>query len=149
MSASPRIVVAVDGSPASRAALRWAAHLAATAPRTRIEAVLVWEQRGHRVGQGPATPANFWNPREDAEKNLEAAVSAAFATAERPAGLTSTVLEGFPSDVLVDISRGAHLLVMGSRGHGGLRMLGSVSASCAERSRCPVLVVHAGDEPPA
>jgi nucleotide-binding universal stress UspA family protein len=146
MSASPRIVVGVDGSPASEAALRWAAHLAA--PGTRIEAVLVWEQRGHRVGQGPATPPNFWNPREDAEKNLDAAIVAAFRTSARPAGLTSTVVEGFPTDVLVDVSRSAQLLVVGSRGHGWARMLGSVSASCAERGLCPVLVVHVGDEPP-
>jgi nucleotide-binding universal stress UspA family protein len=46
--------------------------------------------------------------------------------------------------MLLDVSTGAQMLVVGSHGHGGFAglLLGSVSAACAEHARCPVLVVH-------
>ena len=51
--------------------------------------------------------------------------------------------------VLLDAGRGARMLVLGSRGHGGFAglLLGSVSSACAQHATCPVVVVH-GDAPP-
>jgi nucleotide-binding universal stress UspA family protein len=53
-------------------------------------------------------------------------------------------IEGSVVRTLVDLTRGAELLVMGSRGHGKLAdlILGSVSESCAAKSKCPVVIVH-------
>ena len=48
--------------------------------------------------------------------------------------------------MLVDASRGADLLALGSRGHGELAgaLIGSVAEHCTARAHCPVLVVHDG-----
>ncbi len=55
---------------------------------------------------------------------------------------------GSPSEVLVDASEGASLLVVGSRGEGTLRglVLGSVSTHCAQLAHCPVVVVRGDDD---
>ena len=53
------------------------------------------------------------------------------------------VVEGHPTEVLLEVAREADLLVVGSRGRGELAglLLGSVSQRCAERASCPVVVV--------
>ena len=59
--------------------------------------------------------------------------------------IESTSVEGSVVRTLVDMSKGAELLVIGSRGHGKFAdlILGSVSESCAAKSKCPVVIVHA------
>ncbi len=93
--------------------------------------------------------ADGWSPETDAENCLNEVVHAVFGDV-RPSRLRLVVREGDPAQVLLDESKGATMLVLGSRGHGGFTglLLGSVSAKCAEHAPCPVLVVH-GDEPPA
>jgi nucleotide-binding universal stress UspA family protein len=58
------------------------------------------------------------------------------------------VVEGAPAAVLVDESREADLLVVGSRGLGGFSglLLGSVSQQCAHHAACPVVIVRAPPE---
>jgi nucleotide-binding universal stress UspA family protein len=53
------------------------------------------------------------------------------------------VVEGRAAAVLIDESRGADLLVVGSRGHGGFAglLLGSVSQQCAPHALCPLVIV--------
>jgi nucleotide-binding universal stress UspA family protein len=63
--------------------------------------------------------------------------------------LHTLVAQGDPTESLLDASKGAHLLVLGSRGRSpfaGL-MLGSVSQACAAHAACPVVVVKRTDEP--
>lgn len=136
---TPRVVVGVDGSEPSKHALRWAARIAA-AEGARVDAVAAWD----------FTPAFGWNalpmgysPRLDVEKSLTETIDEVFG-AERPKDMRLTTLEGRAAQVLIAVSRGALMLVVGSRGHGGFAglLLGSVSSTVAEHATCPVLVVH-------
>lgn len=143
----PRIVVGVDGSPESKAALRWAGTMARRNGAV-IDAVTVW-----------SIPVTFgWDSvglygvdwQGDAEKAVIATVDDVFGP-DRPGDLRTFTLEGDPTLKLIEHAAGAQLLVLGSRGRGGFTglLLGSVSAKCAAHATCPVLIVHADDKPPA
>lgn len=149
-SPADRVVVGVDGSEPSVLALHWAVHLAG--PGTAVLAVTTWTPPaavGYAAGGWTTLPSG-WDPAADARTVLDATLERAFGAA-RPAGLVSAVLEGGAARVLVELSRQARSLVVGSRGHGGFvgLLLGSVSATCAEHAACPVLVVHGTTPPPA
>jgi nucleotide-binding universal stress UspA family protein len=140
-----RIVVGVDGSGQSQHALRWAVPIAAMTGAS-IDAVTAWH---FPVNYGwDFVPLDPWDPEANAAKCLTDCLDEVFG-AERPAGLRLLVRQGLAAKVLLDESRGATMLIVGSRGHGGFSglLLGSVSASCAEHATCPVLVIH-GDRPP-
>ncbi|MBP2459081.1 nucleotide-binding universal stress UspA family protein [Clavibacter michiganensis] len=69
-------------------------------------------------------------------------------TADRTLGYPDVDIEvrgvlGRPAEVLIDLSADARMLVVGSRGLGGVAgmLLGSVSDRCTRHARCPVLVV--------
>jgi nucleotide-binding universal stress UspA family protein len=138
-----RIVVGVDGSQPSKAALGWAARFSAITGGL-IDAVIAWHPP---ASFGWSNLPSDWNPAKDAEKVLNRTVDEVFG-ANRPPGIRLIVREGNPAKVLLDESRDAELLVVGSRGHGGFTglLLGSVSAHCAEHATRPVLVVHDNKE---
>ena len=148
MSTSARIVVGVDGSPASTAALRWAARQAELTG-SRLEAVTAWER--------PATYGGelLWVDDVDWAAMADATLEAAIGESGDDGSDTwrRVVTEGHPSRVLVQASVGADLLVVGSRGHGGFTalLLGSVGEHVVAHAACPVLVVpHAQQtSPPA
>jgi nucleotide-binding universal stress UspA family protein len=133
------IVVGVDGSEPSRAALAWAVRYAGLVGAT-VEAVITWHYPA-TYGVG-GIPSN-WNPAEDARQFLAESVTAVLG-ADAHSLVTQVVREGNAAQVLLDETKDAQLLVVGSRGHGGFAglLLGSVSANCAEHARCPVVVIH-------
>jgi nucleotide-binding universal stress UspA family protein len=150
MSAAPdstdrRIVVGVDGSRHSVEALRWGAYQA-SALGARLEAVTAWE---YPPSFGWAAVPSGWDPVKDMEKVLQDAVREAFGD-QLPSGLDLQVREGGAARVLIEASRAATMLVVGSRGHGGFAgmLLGSVSANVAEHSSCPVLIIHGDHSAP-
>jgi len=140
-----RIVVGIDGSHSSEAALNWALRQADLTGST-LEAVITWEWPS-AAGLGIAAPTGF-DPQADAKQVLDQAI----ATAEPGHGdvsIESKVVSGPAGMALVDASRGADLLVVGSRGHNELVsvLLGSVSDHCVTHAHSPVLVVRDGEEP--
>ncbi len=135
-----RIVVGVDGSKASVAALRWAQRIAAPTGSS-IQAVIAWN---YPTDYGWAAVADKWHPDHDAGKCLEIAIAEEL-DGHPPAGKEAVVREGRNArSVLLDAADGAEMLIVGSRGHGGFAglLLGSVSAACAEHAHCAVLIVH-------
>lgn len=137
------IVVGVDGSPPSVAALRWAAEQAELTGAA-VEVITTWEFPTS-YGWVPAFPPDF-DPAADTARQLAETVR--IALGERPAvEVRTTVLEGHAALALADASKGAALLVVGSRGHGAFAgmLLGSVSEYCVAHASCPVVVVRGGD----
>ncbi len=143
--APPRVVVGVDGSEQSKRALKWAASYA-RATGARLDAVAAWQ---FPVGYGWGAVPSDWRPGLDMEKVLSQTVDEVFGD-ERPADMRLAVHEGNAAKVLLEEGKGALMVVVGSRGHGGFAglLLGSVSASVAEHATCPVLVVHGDRNPP-
>lgn len=141
------VVVGADGSACADAAVRWAAGLAA-ATGSRLEIVTVWDWP-RSYGWAVPVPADF-DPAADAARLVAAAED--LARAEHPeVACTGTVVQGAAPAVLVDASRRARVLVVGSRGHGELAgmLIGSVSQYCVAHAHCPVVVVRAEHGPPA
>lgn len=133
-----RIVVGVDGSSASLRALAKAVDLAGSL-NTALEVVTTWKYFTEYNDIGVTN----WSPEKDAKQILGEALGHQFGTSV-PTWVTTGSAEGSPSQRLIDASEGAEMLVVGSRGHGGVvgLLLGSVSSACAEKAHCPVLVVH-------
>lgn len=150
-----RIVVGVDGSAGSEAALRWAmAHARQT--HASVEAVAAWQypdMYGYSWGYLPSMP-DGGNFAASAEKVLAETVARVKDQTGSPAGVAIRVVEGHPAQVLMEAARDARLLVVGTRGHGTFAgvLLGSVSRHCVQHAPCPVVVVpqpDAGDAPAA
>ena len=136
----PLVVVGVDGSDSSKAALRWAAQFA-TITGGRVDVITAWHIPSTFAGPG-YVPAAF-DLSTDYEKVLGDIVDEVFGP-QRPSNMRLLVREGSAARVLLDESKDATLLVVGSRGHGGFAglLLGSVSAKVAEHAACPVLIIH-------
>jgi nucleotide-binding universal stress UspA family protein len=135
-----RIVVGVDGLASSIRALEWAVRQAEVTDAA-VEVITTWEWPVS-YGLTVALP-DGWDPRADAQKLVDDAV-ARVRGAHPDVTIRTSVIEGHPAPVLVDASRGADLLVVGSRGHGEFAgmLLGSVSEHCVTNAYCPVLVMR-------
>lgn len=133
------VVVGYDGSLSAREALRWAAAEAAGrgVPLTVCHA---WDWP-YREWPGELVPLEL--VRRPAQRLVKAA--AAWAGRNHPGVAVNTLTDrGSPSALLTDLSAGAELIVVGSRGHGALHgmAVGSVSGHVASRARCPVIVMR-------
>lgn len=144
-----RIVVGIDGSAASRAALTWAAEQARCSG-ARLEAVLVYRPEpllSFAYGDYPAVNPNAQDcARQDALSRLRDAVSAA--GGYRSAQLDLMVLaDPNPAFALTRHADGASMLVVGSSHRKGLGvLLGSTASAVVRHAACPVVVVPAPTE---
>jgi nucleotide-binding universal stress UspA family protein len=136
-----RIVVGVDGSRHSEAALRWAL-TEAEARDAELTAVFAW-QLPFVAFPGAVDRDEL----EQAGKEFIVEIVSRVAPTP-PVPLLTLVAEGDPAASLIEASRGADLLVVGTRGRSpwsGL-LLGSVSQRCAAAANCPVVLVKVPNE---
>jgi nucleotide-binding universal stress UspA family protein len=142
--AARRVVVGVDGSPGSEAALGFAVEHAARHD-VPLVAVYGWRDR-HAQSSGTGSPlaARTRERLEAGQRMLETALEEW--RAKHPSlEIVAEAVPMHPARVLADASERCSLLVVGARGRGvfaGL-LLGSVSQSVLHNARCPVAVVHA------
>jgi nucleotide-binding universal stress UspA family protein len=138
----PLIVVGIDGSEESKAALRWAVD-EARLRGTRLRVVHAWFAYPVIADGLPMVQEDWAALGETAQRFVEHFVEE---VAGDPEGveLELAALHGTAASVLVDASRTADLLVVGSRGHGGFSglLLGSVSQQCVHHATCPVVVIR-------
>jgi nucleotide-binding universal stress UspA family protein len=136
-----RIVVGLDGSPSSLAALRWAGRQAELT-HSILDVIMTWDWPP-TYGWAAPFPTGY-DPEEGVHKVLDEAV-ADLRTTFSSLDITAKVMRGHPFPLLVEASKGADLLVVGSRGHGEFAgmLIGSVSEFCATNAHCPVLVHRA------
>src|SRR5437763_6317319 len=147
------IVVGVGGSDGAKHALRWAA-AEARLRGSRLLIVHAWRfgyagvpGGGYGSLGGPFEPfpgGGVSDMHRAAEELLEKVTAELDGEAEG-VEIERRVVEGGAPEVLVAAAAEADLLVVGSRGHGGLAgvLLGSVRQQCAHHAKCPVVVVDA------
>ncbi|MEE1788592.1 universal stress protein [Streptomyces sp. SP17BM10] len=147
MSAIPRIVVGVDGSPASEQALQWALDYA-RAIGGSVHAVTAWEYPAFYGWGGTSGPPDGFNPEDLAGRTLAEAVAKVAGDAPG-VPVNQSVMPGNATGSLLQAANGAVLLVVGSRGLGGFSgaLLGSVSRHVTEHAPCPVVIVREGQVP--
>lgn len=141
-----RILVGVDGSPSSVAAVDWAAREAARHGRSLT---LVHVLAPPVVMTFPETPMpsgyTEWQ-REQGERFLREAltITRGYTTAAGPLHVAAETIVGSTVPMLVELSSEAAMMVVGCRGQGRLRrsLLGSVSSDLVRHAHCPVAVVH-------
>lgn len=137
------IAVAVDGSKASHVAVRWAAN---TALKRGVPLRLAssYTMPQYLYAEGMVPPQELFDDLqvETMEKIDEAREIAHKVAPDIKIG--HTIAEGSPIDMLLEMSKSVTMIVMGSRGLGGLSgmVMGSVSAAVVSHASCPVVVVR-------
>lgn len=143
MTAENIVVVAVDGSEASNNAVRWAANTAnKRGVPLRLAASYTMPQFLYAEGMVPPQEL-FDELQTETMETVEAARTIAHEVAP-DIKIGYTIAEGSPIDMLLEMSSDVTMIVMGSRGLGGLSgmVMGSVSAAVVSHAKCPVVVVR-------
>jgi len=144
-----RIVVGIDGSEESAAALRWAVE-EAKLRGARVEAVHAWNYIPMTTtADSGLVPMSWTESTEMIDATHDAASRAARQVVESVLGtghdVTVTLVQGDASEGLLETAKGAELLVVGNRGRGAIKeaLLGSTSGRVADHAPCPVVIVRA------
>ena len=134
------VVVGVDGSPTSEAAVAFAFE-EASLRRVPLVAVHVWQDR---LVEAVMAPLLDWDAIESDERQVLAERLAGWSSKYPDVQVRRLVARDRPARALVEESGRAQLVVVGSRGRGGLHglLLGSVSQALLHHAHCPVAVVR-------
>ena len=141
------IIVGVDGSGHSQRALEWAMK-EATLRHAPLTVLTVHEAiRGYYGGVSsfPEDPELTEKARMAAQAEADQVLAGLGDS--RPESVTVQAVNSFPVEELVNASKDADLIVLGSRGAGGFArlMLGSVSSQVAQHAHCPVTIIPPED----
>lgn len=145
-----RVVVGIDGSPGSRAALVHGL-IAAAHRGADLDVVTSYAIELYYLGGAPIDVPNVAGIRDDTQhrvrgllEEVHQEVEVSAVSGVRDVQMRPIVSEVPAAQVLVDRSEGADLLVVGSRGRGAMRsaLLGSVALHCVTHAACPVVVMH-------
>lgn len=142
------ILVAVDGSPESDAAVRWATReaelreLPITLAHVVVPVVTTWPVRSLQTEFNEWQEDNARQVLEQAQKTLRSTLGDS-----ELSNVGTEVLHDYAVPALVKASRDARMIVVGSRGMGpvGRAVLGSVSSGVVHHAHCPVAIVHADE----
>ncbi|HTS97350.1 MAG TPA: universal stress protein [Streptosporangiaceae bacterium] len=140
----PGIIVGIDGSAHSARALEWAMrqgaaqHAAVTVTAVHSVPASPWTGNPVVLAQDPQELQKLRQMAEELTDKVTSQLGEV-----RPASVSVRVINGFPAKELIDASRDADLVVVGSRGAGGFArlLLGSVSGQVVHHAHCPVVVV--------
>ncbi|MGQ4614450.1 universal stress protein [Nocardia sp. R7R-8] len=149
MRSNGPIVVGVDGSAGSAAAVAWGAQAAAQhrAPLRLVHVLEPVADYGPGVTE-PLTSTDYTRLEGHGRWVLDTATEEALiaARALRDIEITTELVYEPVGPALLDRTRGARMMVVGTRERGTVRraLLGSVSAALARRARCPLVVVREG-----
>jgi len=143
------IIVGVDGSVESDAAVSWAAreasmrHQLVTLMHVVQPVVVSWPVSPEQTTVAEWQDDNARHVIDQARNRLSSAMDQ-----PRPPDIRTEVLYSHPVDGLADASKDAQMIVVGSHGRGafGRLLLGSVSRGVVEHAHCPVAVIHADNE---
>ena len=139
------VVAGVDGSESALHAVRWAAHEAARR-KTSLRLVHVCHLVPVRHPRQVAPPPDYRLAVLDQGRHwlTEAEEAVRHATPNLP--VTADLRDGITADLLIEESRAAQLVVLGSRGLGGFSSLlvGSVAIALSAHGHCPIVVVRSG-----
>jgi nucleotide-binding universal stress UspA family protein len=144
MTTMSGIIVGIDGSQNAQPALDWAVTEAAL--RAVPLTVVTVNEALASYWTGQPVPSMGDDERlAHARKAAEDAVAEAVARfgEDQQPSVTVDAVNGFPAQVLIDVSRGADLLIVGTRGGGGFAhlSLGGVASKVLHHAYCPVVVV--------
>ncbi|MDN5718363.1 MULTISPECIES: universal stress protein [unclassified Corynebacterium] len=141
--ATNEIVVAVDGSDAGAAAVAWAANAAAkrSAP---LKLVTAYTMPQFMYADGMIPPQELYDQLEDEAMEKINDAREIVTGFDENIEVSYYIGEATPIDLLLQLSEDADIVVMGSRGLGGLSglVLGSVSSAVVSHAACPVVVVR-------
>ena len=142
------ILVAVDGSPESDAAVRWAAqeaelrHLPITLAHVVVPVVTSWPVRPLQAEFNEWQEDNARQVIDQGQKTLRSSLGDS-----ELSNVRTEVLHDYAVPALVTASTQAQMIVVGSCGMGpvGRAVLGSVSGGVVHHAHCPVAIVHADE----
>jgi nucleotide-binding universal stress UspA family protein len=138
-----RVVVGIDGSDLSAEATGYAFEQA-SGRALGLTVLHVWNANVYTSEVALSALVEPWHELAAEQQQITSEAIAPWTEKFPDVEVRTHVVQGRPADVLVEASKGAELVVVGSRGRGGFRglLLGSVSRSVLHQAHCPVAVVR-------